>query len=51
VDVLAAIADERGQRLWAQFQKELALYEAGLAKDPQSPYRIHPSRISSSIHA
>jgi hypothetical protein len=47
----AAIADERGQRLWAQFQKELALYEAGHAKDPQRPYRIHPSRVSSSIHA
>jgi len=47
----AAIPDEQGRRLWAQFQTELKAYEADLTKDPESAYRIHPSRVSSSIHA
>lgn len=49
----AAMPDELSKRLWAEFQRELRRYEDGLASaDPESvPYRIHPSRVSSSIHA
>jgi hypothetical protein len=47
----AAIPDQLGRTLWAQFQSELQAYEAGLETDPERAYRLHPSRMSSSIHA
>ncbi len=45
--------DASGYQLWTAFQLELALYEDRIQSEPPdiSPYRIYPSRISSSIHA
>jgi hypothetical protein len=47
----AAIPDPVGRELWARFQSELRAYEATVEGDPQSAYRLHPSQMSSSIHA
>jgi hypothetical protein len=44
--------DVAGERLWDRFQGELKAYEAQLESGAdEAPYRIHPSRVSSSIHA
>lgn len=49
----AYMPDDTGRRIWDQFQNELKAYEAEVERQSESlrPYLIHPSRISSSIHA